>query len=132
MEIRFGHSPQETKMMTTEQLRESYLVEELMQADKLTLVYSHYDRLIVGGVKPVSKTVLLKNEEELKSDFFLQRRELGVINVGGRGFITVDGEKYSLDKKDCLYIGRGTKKVNFSSSAKKDPAVFYILSAPAH
>ena len=103
MEIRFGHSPQETKMMTTEQLRESYLVEELMQADKLTLVYSHYDRLIVGGVKPVSKTVLLKNEEELKSDFFLQRRELGVINVGGRGFITVDGEKYSLDN-NTIYI----------------------------
>lgn len=132
METRFGHSPQETKAMTTEQLRQSYLVENLMLADKLNLVYSHYDRLIVGGTMPLGKTVLLKNEDELKSDFFLQRREMGVINVGGRGFITVDGEKYSLDKLDCLYIGRGTKKVNFSSSSKKDPALFYILSAPAH
>lgn len=132
MEIRFGHSPQETKGMSTEQLRQSYLVENLMLADKLNMVYSHYDRLIVGGTMPLGKTVLLKNEGELKSDFFLQRREMGVINVGGRGFITVDGEKYSLDKLDCLYIGRGSKKVNFSSSSKKDPALFYILSAPAH
>lgn len=132
MELRFEHSPAETKTMTTEQLRESFLVENLMQQDKLTLVYSIYDRLIVGGVKPVAKAVVLKNEGELKSDFFLQRREMGVINVGGNGVITVDGKKYTLGKKDCLYIGRGAKKVSFSSAGKKEPALFYILSAPAH
>lgn len=110
MELRYEHSPAETKTMTTEQLRESFLVENLMQQDKLTLVYSIYDRLIVGGVKPVAKAVVLKNEEELKSEFFLQRREMGVINVGGNGVITVDGKKYALGKKDCLYIGRGAKK----------------------
>ncbi|MBO9617604.1 MAG: 5-dehydro-4-deoxy-D-glucuronate isomerase [Niabella sp.] len=132
MELRYEHSPAETKTMTTEQLRESFLVENLMQQDKLTLVYSIYDRLIVGGVKPVAKAVVLKNEEELKSEFFLQRREMGVINVGGNGVITVDGKKYALGKKDCLYIGRGAKKVSFSSAGKKDPALFYILSAPAH
>ncbi|AHF16660.1 5-dehydro-4-deoxy-D-glucuronate isomerase [Niabella soli] len=132
MELRYEHSPAETKTMTTEQLRESFLVENLMQQDKLTLVYSIYDRLIVGGVKPVAKAVVLKNEEELKSEFFLQRREMGVINVGGNGVITVDGKKYALGKKDCLYIGRGAKKVSFSSAGKKAPALFYILSAPAH
>lgn len=132
MEIRYEHSPQETKGMTTEQLRESFLVEDLMKTDKLTLVYSFYDRLIVGGVKPVAKTVLLKNEEELKAEFFLQRREMGIINVGGKGTIAVDGKKFTLDKLDCLYIGRGSRKVSFSSNGKKDPAVFYILSAPAH
>ncbi|MCF3109684.1 5-dehydro-4-deoxy-D-glucuronate isomerase [Niabella sp. CC-SYL272] len=132
MEIRYEHSPQETKGMTSEQLRESFLVEELMKTDKLTLVYSFYDRLIVGGVKPVAKAVALKNEEELKSEFFLQRREMGIINVGGKGTITVDGQKFALDKLDCLYIGRGSKKISFSSNGKKEPAAFYILSAPAH
>lgn len=132
MEIRFGNSPVETKQMATEQLRDNFLVQNLMQADKLTLVYSHYDRVIIGGAKPVSKTVLLKNEDELKADFFLQRRELGIINIGGKGMVTVDGKKYSLEKLECLYIGRGAKKVNFASNSKKEPALFYMLSAPAH
>lgn len=132
MELRFGQSPQETKTMTTEQLRENFLVENLMQADQLTLVYTIYDRLIVGGVKPMGKTVLLKNEPELRADYFLERRELGIINVGGKGQVTVDGKKIDLLKLDCLYVGRGTKKVSFSSSSKKDPALFYLLSAPAH
>lgn len=132
MEIRYGNSPIETKHMTTEQLREHFLVQDLMKADKLTLVYSHYDRVIIGGVKPVSKTILLKNEDELKADFFLQRRELGIINVGGKGTVTVDGKKFSLEKLECLYIGRGAKKVNFISENKKSPALFYMLSTPAH
>ncbi|MFV0606148.1 MAG: 5-dehydro-4-deoxy-D-glucuronate isomerase [Niabella sp.] len=132
MEIRFANSPAETKAMDTEQLRANFLVENLMQANKLTLVYSHYDRVIVGGVKPLSKAVELKNESELKADFFLQRREMGVINVGGKGTVTVDGKKHSLNKLECLYIGRGSKKVSFASAGSKAPALFYLLSAPAH
>lgn len=132
MEIRFANSPAETKQMTTEQLRQNFLVENLMQADKLTLVYSHYDRVIIGGVKPVASTVVLKNEDELKADFFLQRRELGIINVGGAGVVTVDGQEYSLDKLECLYVGCGSKEVSFKSSTENLPALFYMLSAPAH
>ena len=132
MEIRFCNSPAETKTMDTEQLRKNFLVEDLMQENKLTLVYTHYDRVIVGGTKPLGKTVVLANEEELKADFFLQRRELGIINVGGNGTVTVDGQKYSLNKLECLYVSRGSKKVSFASSSKKEPAQFYMLSAPAH
>ncbi|HOZ85965.1 MAG TPA: 5-dehydro-4-deoxy-D-glucuronate isomerase [Niabella sp.] len=132
MEIRFANSPAETKQMNTEQLRKNYLVENLMEADKLTLVYSHYDRVIIGGVKPVGNTIELKNEEELKAEFFLQRRELGIINVGGAGVVTVDSERYALEKLECLYVGRGAKSVSFASNNENEPALFYMLSAPAH
>lgn len=132
MEIRFANSPAETKQMNTEQLRNNYLVENLMQVDKLTLVYSHYDRVIIGGVKPLGNSVELKNEEELKAEFFLQRRELGIINVGGAGIVTVDGEKYDLEKLECLYVGCGAKLVSFASKSEGTPALFYMLSAPAH
>ncbi len=118
--------------MNTEQLRENFLVENLMQADLLTLVYSHYDRVIIGGVMPVNQSVALQNEDELKADFFLQRRELGVINVGGAGSITVDDQKYELSKLECLYIGRGAQKVSFQSKDANQPALYYMLSAPAH
>lgn len=133
MEIRFSNSPAETKAMDTEQLRANFLVENLMQENKLTLVYTHYDRVIIGGTKPVAGTgVVLENEDELKADFFLQRRELGIINVGGSGSVTVDGIKYELNKLECLYVGRGSKEVSFESNESGNPAVFYMLSAPAH
>ncbi|HWC51985.1 MAG TPA: 5-dehydro-4-deoxy-D-glucuronate isomerase [Chitinophagaceae bacterium] len=132
MQIRFENSPEETKKMDTEQLREHFLVQELLQNDTVQLVYSHYDRMIVGGAKPVSKTLQLPNHDELKAEYFLERREMGIINVGSNGFVTADGKKYDLNKLDCLYLGKGTKKVSFSSSNKKEPAIFYILSVPAH
>lgn len=133
MEIRFSNSPAETKAMDTEQLRANFLVENLMQENKLKLVYSHYDRVIIGGTQPVAGTiVVLENEEELKADFFLQRRELGIINVGGNGSVTVDGTKFEMNKLECLYVGRGSKDVSFESSESGNPAVFYMLSAPAH
>lgn len=118
--------------MDTEQLRKNFLVKDFMQADQLTLVYSHYDRVIIGGVKPAGQKVGLKNEDELKADFFLQRREMGIINVGGNGTVTVDGNQHLLNKLECLYIGRGSKEVVFESSNENDPAIFYLLSAPAH
>jgi 4-deoxy-L-threo-5-hexosulose-uronate ketol-isomerase len=132
MEIRFQNSPEETKQMDTEQLRKNFLVQDLMQDDTVQLVYSHYDRVIIGGAKPVTKTIQLPNHPELKANYFLERRELGIINVGVKGIVTADGKKYELEKLDCLYLGKGTKKVSFASASKKEAASFYLLSAPAH
>lgn len=132
MEIRFQNSPAETAKMNTQQLRDNFLVQNLFQEDKLSLVYSHYDRVIVGGVKPINKTISLAQEPELRAKFFLERRELGVINVGGAAVIKADGKEYTLNKLDCLYLGKGTKDVKFKSKSKKDPAALYLLSAPAH
>jgi 4-deoxy-L-threo-5-hexosulose-uronate ketol-isomerase len=132
MEVRFENSKKEVSRMTTDELRESFLVEQLMQADKITLVYSHYDRVIVGGVKPVNKAVTLETNEELKAEYFLERRELGIINVGGSGVVVADGVTYDVDKMSCLYLGKGTKDVSFKSTDAANPAVYYLLSSPAH
>lgn len=132
MKIRFQNSPAETRQMTTAQLRENFLVQNLMQDDSVQLVYSHYDRVIIGGAKPVNKTLALPNHPELRADFFLQRRELGIINVGGAGLIIADGKEFTTNKLDCVYLGKDTKEVKFKSKSKKDPAIFYLLSAPAH
>ena len=118
--------------MTTEELRHNFLVQDLMQEDTVQLVYSHYDRLIIGGVKPVAKTLALPNHPELRADYFLQRREMGIINVGGAGIIIADGKEFTINKLDCAYLGKETKEVKFKSKGKKDPAIFYLLSAPAH
>jgi 4-deoxy-L-threo-5-hexosulose-uronate ketol-isomerase len=132
MEIRFQNSPEETRQMDTEQLRKHFLFQNLFQDDTVQLVYSHYDRMIIGGAKPVSKTIPLPNHPELRADYFLERRELGIINVGSKGIVSADGKKYELNKLDCLYLGKGTKKVSFASANKKEAALFYLLSAPAH
>jgi 4-deoxy-L-threo-5-hexosulose-uronate ketol-isomerase len=132
MEIRFQNSPKETSQMDTQELRSNFLIENLMQPDKLKLVYSHYDRMIVGGVVPVAKKISLPNEAELRANYFLERRELGIINVGGKGTITADGKEYEIEKLECVYLGKGTKAVSFSSVSKKEPAHFYLLSVLAH
>jgi len=132
MQIRFQNSPAETMQMNTEQLRENFLVQNLMQDDTIQLVYSHYDRVIIGGAKPVNKTIALPNHPELRADHFLQRRELGIINVGGAGMVIADGKEFAINKLDCVYLGKETKEVKFKSKSKKDPAVLYLLSAPAH
>lgn len=132
MEIRFQNSPAEVKAMDTQDLRNHFLIRNLMSDNDITLMYSHYDRVIVGGAKPLSQIVQLANESELRADFFLQRREMGVINVGGNGTIIVDEKTYEVNKLDCLYIGRGSQSVSFSSADKNKPACFYILSSPAH
>jgi 4-deoxy-L-threo-5-hexosulose-uronate ketol-isomerase len=103
-----------------------------MVNDQVSMVYSHYDRMIVGGAKPVSKRLEIPNQSELKADYFLERREIGIINVGGQGTVQVDGENFSLHKLACLYIGKGVKTVNFTSDDSSSPAVFYFLSSPAH
>lgn len=132
MQIRFTNSPAETAAMNTQQLRNNFLVDNLVLNDQLKLVYTHYDRMIIGGVKPVKKTLQLPTDDELKADYFLQRREIGIINVGGTGVIEADGEDFSLDKLDCMYLGKGVEKVYFKSDDSSAPAVFYLLSAPAH
>jgi 4-deoxy-L-threo-5-hexosulose-uronate ketol-isomerase len=132
MEVRFESSRKETAGMTTAELRSNFLVEQLMVDDQVKLVYSHYDRVIIGGAKPVNSQLSLEAHAELRADYFLERRELGIINVGGEGVVEVDGENFSLAKLDCVYIGKGVKSVRFSSKNSADPAVFYLLSAPAH
>ena len=104
----------------------------VMEQDKINLTYSMYDRLIFGGVVPVEKTMALETIDPLKADYFLERRELGVINVGGPGVVTVDGKAYELNFKDALYVGRGNKEVTFASRDAANPAKFYINSTPAH
>ena len=132
MEIRFAISPKEAKQFDTQQLRENFLVQNLFKDDNISLVYSHYDRVIIGGVKPLSKTIALPNHDELKADYFLQRREIGIINIGGPGVVFADGKEYALNKLDCVYLGKETKEVKFKSASKKEPALFYLLSTPAH
>src|SRR5215216_2043149 len=132
MEIRFQNSPKETGGMNTQELREIFLIENLMQEDTIQLVYSHYDRVIIGGAKPITKTLSLETHTELRADYFLERRELGIINIGGEGIIEADESSFSLKKLDALYIGKGVKKISFKSVNDSAPAVFYFLSAPAH
>jgi len=132
MQIRFQNSPKETSQMNTEQLRENFLVQGLMQPGTVQLVYSHYDRVIIGGIVPVSAGIALPNEEELKAVYVLDRREMGIINVGGAGTVSAGGKDYALDNMDCLYLGRGTTDVKFKSNSKKEPAYFYLISTPAH
>ncbi len=132
MEIRFAVGPEETKQFDTQKLIDNFLVKDLMVNDELKLVYTHYDRVIIGGAVPVNKTLTLPNHPELRAEYFLERREIGIINVGGKGTVTADGKKFDLEKLSCLYLGKGTKKVSFTSSSKKAPAIFYLLSSSAH
>ena len=132
MQIRFQNSPKETSQMNTAQLRENFLVQGIMQPGKIELVYSHFDRLIIGGAVPTTEAISLPNEDELKAKFFLERREMGIINVGGKGTVTADGTSYEMDKLECVYLGKGTQDVSFSSASADASAHFYILSLPAH
>jgi 4-deoxy-L-threo-5-hexosulose-uronate ketol-isomerase len=132
MQTRYESSPKETAGMDTAELRNNFLVETLFSANQIHLTYSHYDRMILGGVMPTTETVVLGTYEDLKSDYFLERREMGIINVAGNGKINVDGKSYEVNKLDCLYIGKETKNVSFESISAENPAKFFVLSAPAH
>jgi len=132
MDIRYAVHPEQMKTLDTKKMREQFLVENLFVRDRLNMVYSHIDRIIAGGICPVDETVELKGTRELGVDFFLQRREMGIINIGAAGVVSVDGKAYPLGKKECLYIGMGTKEVSFTSADRNDPAGFYFNSTPAH
>jgi 4-deoxy-L-threo-5-hexosulose-uronate ketol-isomerase len=127
-----GCHPEDVKHYDTETLRSRFMMPTVMAEDTINLTYSLYDRLIFGGVKPVNRVVELETIDPLKADYFLQRRELGVINVGGAGIVSVDGKEYNLGFKEALYVGRGKQKVTFRSVDKSNPAKFYINSTPAH
>ncbi len=124
--------PDDVKRYDTEQLRSHFMMPEVMTKDKITLTYSMYDRLVYGGVVPMTKTVVLETIDPLKAEYFLERRELGVINTGGTGIVSVDGKDYELNFKDALYVGRGKKNVTFRSKNASEPAKFYINSTTAH
>ena len=131
-EVRYAVGQREMNQMGTEAIRSDFLIEDVFGSDEVKLVYSHFDRYITGGVIPVKGKVFLDMIDSLKSEFFLERRELGIINVGGKGTVMADGQSYSLDYKEALYLGKGTKEVYFSSDTAHKPALFYLNSTPAH
>ena len=131
-EVQRACHPDDVKHYDTETLRERFMMEKVMCPDEIRVTYSMYDRLIFGGVMPVKKALKLESFLELKAENFLDRRELGVINVGGPGSVTVDGVKYDLEFKEALYVGCGKKDIVFASNSEKNPAKFYINSAPAY
>ena len=132
LDIRYSNHPEDSKHYTTEELRKHYLIEKVFAADEIALTYSHQDRMIAGGAMPVEKELSLGSTKELGTEFFLERREMGIINVGGKGTVTLDGKEYALDFKDGIYIGMGTKEIIFRSEDSSKPTKFYINSCPAH
>ncbi|MDO4484849.1 MAG: 5-dehydro-4-deoxy-D-glucuronate isomerase, partial [Clostridia bacterium] len=136
MDIRYSCNQRDFKRYTTEETRSEFLIEKLFEADTVIPVYSHVDRMVTVGIMPVDEVVPLDKGIDVWANFgthyFLERRELGMFNVGGAGKVTVDGTVYELGYKDCLYITKGAKEVLFSSDDKANPAKFYIVSAPAH
>jgi 4-deoxy-L-threo-5-hexosulose-uronate ketol-isomerase len=131
MKSRYCQSPQETAAMNTAALRENFLIETLFEANVFHLTYTHYDRVILGGAMPIAP-MTLGNYDELKANFFLERREMGIINVGGEGEIEADGKTFSINKLDCVYLGKNTEGVVFKSKNADDPAQYFIMSTPAH
>ncbi len=132
LDIRYANHPDDVKRYTTEELRRHFLVDTVFEADAAKLTYSHVDRIMVGGIMPVRQSVGLEAGKEMGVDYFFERREAGVINVGGKGTITLDGETFELERRDGLYIGKGVKEIAFASESADDPAKFYFNSAPAH
>lgn len=131
-EVRYAASPNDVKTYDTEKLRNEFLIESLMKPNAIHFVYTHYDRYMAGSAVPTTSSLKLETVDALKSEYFLERRELGIINVGEQGTVTVDGTEYTLDHKEALYVGQGCKDVVFSSASADQPAKFYLNSTPAH
>lgn len=132
MKTLYANHPDDVKKYTTEELRKHFLMEEVFISDSIQLTYSHVDRIIFGGAMPVTKELVLEAGKEMAAKYFLERRELGVINIGGDGYIVVDNTKHEINKHDAMYIGMGTKDVVFGSVDSENPAKFYMTSSPAH
>lgn len=131
-DVRYANHPEDSKRYDTQELRRHYHIRRVFTADEINLTYSHQDRIIAGGVMPVKEPLALGTCKELAAPYFLARREMGVINVGGPGVITIDGQAYTLNGKDGIYIGMGAKELAFRSLDKGNPAKFYLNSCPAH
>ena len=132
MEVRPGANPADVKNYDTDRLRHDFLIQNLFVADEIKTIYSQIDRIIVGAATPVNKELVLEAGAELRAKYFLERREMGIINIGGNGTVTVDGKEYNFKYKDGMYIGMGAKDISFKSEDPKNPAKFYLNSAPAH
>lgn len=132
METRYATAPKDVKRLTTDELREQFLVEKMFIPGDVTLTYTHHDRMIFGGVTPTNNELTIKLDKELGVDYFLERRELGIINIGGNGIVVLDGEEYATNYRDGLYVGKGTKELLFRSNDENKPAKFYVVSTPAH
>ena len=132
MELRTASSPRDVKTYDTARLREEFLIQDLFRPDEVKMVYSHIDRIITGAAMPVNKALTLAAGEELRAEYFLQRREMGIINIGREGKVTVDGTVYTLRHRDGIYVGRGCKDVVMESVDSAKPAKFYFNSTPAH
>jgi len=132
MEVRYASHYEDVKHYDTTKLRKHFLIENLFTPGKLYMVYSHVDRIIVAGAVPTDKPLYLEASKELGSNYFLERREMGIINIGGTGIVNLDGERYELNNSDGLYVGMGIKEVSFESLDANNPAKFYINSATAH
>ena len=136
MDIRYSANPRDVARYTTEELRKEFLITDLYEKDTVKATYSHVDRMVVLGIMPVQEIVPIDKGIDVWANFgtayFLERREAGVFNLGGRGKIVADGETFALGFEDCLYITKGTKEVTFESDEPTDPARFYLVSAPAH
>ncbi|WP_054705898.1 5-dehydro-4-deoxy-D-glucuronate isomerase [Bacillus sp. JCM 19041] len=132
MDIRYEVNPEDGKRYTTEELRKAFMIESLFQGGELSFCYSHYDRLVIGGAVPTTNALKLDAGDVLRTEFFLERREIAIINIGGQGTVTVNGETYTMQKRDCLYVGKGNEDVLFESSEANDPARYYLVSSTAH
>lgn len=132
LNIVYNNHPEDSKTYDTKTLRERYLIEQIFAKDEILFTYSHHDRIIAGGILPVDKEVSLPVTKDLGTSFFLERREMGIINIGGAGYIILDGKRQEMDSRDGLYIGAGVKEVIFGSLNHEIPAKFYVNSAPAH
>ncbi|MDP5274806.1 5-dehydro-4-deoxy-D-glucuronate isomerase [Chengkuizengella axinellae] len=132
MEIRHARHYEEIERFNTTELRENFLIESLFEDGKVNMLYSHEDRMVVGGACPTDSPLVLEDADTLKTEYFLERRELGIINVGGRGTVIADGKEFELDTKDCLYVAKGTKEVQFINGEGGNQARFYFLSSLAH
>lgn len=133
MELRYSPDKEGFKKFTTEELRKSFLIESLFNKNNISLVYSDIDRSITGSAVPAGKTLMLKaTKQEMAAEYFTERREIGIINIGETGFVIVSGKEYEMENRDGLYIGRGSKEIEFKSNDAKKPAMFYFVSYPAH
>lgn len=136
MDIRYSVNQRDFKRYTTEEVRGEFLIENLYKKDEVVAVYSHVDRMVTLGCMPVNETVSISKGIDVwanfGTDYFLERREIGIFNIGGAGKIKADGEVFEMGYKDCLYITKGTKEVTFESNSPENPAKYYMVSAPAH
>lgn len=132
MEQRYATSPEHVPGMGTEELRRRYLVQDLFTPGEIGTVYTHHDRMVLAGVSPTTGPLTLGTYPEIRSEYFFEHREAGIVNVGGAGTVSVDGTEHELTTGSCLYVGRGAVDVTFASTSADQPAAFYLVSAPAH